>query len=152
MKLYLVQHGISVPEEQDPQKPLSEEGRSQTGKTARFLKEKNIKVENIWHSTKARSVQTAQMISEAVTHTKMTERNDLNPNDPVDKVRQELQKLNADTMIVGHLPFLPKLASLLLAGTETPGLISFKNSGVVCLESGEKETWQLSWSFPPELM
>ena len=42
MKLYLVQHGLSVPEEKDPKKPLSEDGRNETKKTARFLKAENI--------------------------------------------------------------------------------------------------------------
>ncbi len=152
MMLYLIQHGISVPEEQDPKKPLSEEGKTETRETARFLKERGVKVDSIWHSAKTRSVQTAQIISEAVTHSKIAERDDLNPNDPVNKLQAELKKLNTDVMIVGHLPFLPKLASALLAGTENPGLISFRNSGVVCLEFREKEGWRLSWSLPPEMM
>ena len=152
MKLYLIQHGLSVPEEEDHQKLLSKEGRDETERTARFLKEKNIKAADIWHSAKARSVQTAQMISEAVTCAKMTRRDDLNPNDPVDKFQAELQKSDTDVMIVGHLPFLPKLVSTLLTGSGATGLVSFKNSGVVCLEFKENEGWKLSWSLPPELM
>ncbi len=110
MILYLIQHGIAVPEEQDPQKPLSMEGIEDTKKMARFLKEKDLKVEQIWHSKKMRSVQTAQIISEAITCKNMEERDDIDPKNPVDKFREEIQGLNADLMIVGHLPFLQKLA------------------------------------------
>lgn len=149
MKLYLVQHGRALPEEKDPQKSLSREGKNQTQKTAQFLKERSIKADSIWHSKKTRSIQTAQIISQSVACTKMTERDDLNPKDPVDKFQGEIEKLNADLMIVGHLPFLQKLTSLLLAGSDSLELVSFKNSGIVCLEY--KDTWKLTWFVPPEL-
>lgn len=150
MRLYLIQHGIAVPEEQDPQKPLSQEGRDDTQKTAEFLKARDIKVDRIWHSKKTRSVQTAQMISGSITCSEIEERDDINPKDPVDKLQEGIQALNADLMIVGHLPFLQKLASLLLTGSDRNELISFKNSGVICLEY--QENWKLAWFAPPYVL
>ncbi|NIN53050.1 MAG: phosphohistidine phosphatase SixA, partial [Nitrososphaeria archaeon] len=35
--------------------------------------------------------------------------------------------------IVGHLPFLDKLASLLVAGVEDANVVAFQNSGIVKL-------------------
>jgi len=150
MRLYLIQHGIAVPEEQGPQKPLSQEGRDDTQKTAEFLKARDIKVDRIWHSKKTRSVQTAQMISESIACSEIEERDDINPKDPVDKLQEGIQALNADLMIVGHLPFLQKLASLLLTGSDRNELISFKNSGVICLEY--QENWKLAWFAPPYVL
>ncbi|RKY42599.1 MAG: phosphohistidine phosphatase SixA [Candidatus Makaraimicrobium thalassicum] len=150
MKIYLVQHGVALPEEQDPRKPLSRDGRDETRKTARFLKKKKIKVDRVWHSKKARAVETAEIISRAVGHKEMSQRDDLNPNDPVEKFLEEVERFNADLMIVGHLPFLRKLASLFLTGSDSPDLISFKNSGVVCLEY--RETWKLAWFVTPDLL
>jgi len=150
MRLYLIQHGIAVPEEQDPQKPLSQEGRDDTQKTAEFLKARDIKVDRIWHSKKTRSVQTAQMISGSITCSEIEERDDINPKDPVDKLQEGIQALDADLMIVGHLPFLQKLASLLLTGSDRNELISFKNSGVICLEY--QENWKLAWFVPPYVL
>jgi len=150
MRLYLIQHGIAVPEEQDPQKPLSQEGRDDTQKTAEFLKARDIKVDRIWHSKKTRSVQTAQMISGSITCSEIEERDDINPKDPVDKLQEGIQALDADLMIVGHLPFLQKLASLLLTGSDRNELISFKNSGVICLEY--QENWKLAWFAPPYVL
>jgi len=150
MRLYLIRHGISLPEEKDPEKSLSQEGKEQTQKIAEFLKTKSVKVDAIWHSPKLRAIQTAQIISKSIFCPEIQERNDLNPLDSVEKFPEEIQSLNKDLMIVGHLPFLQKLASLLLSGSETNQFISYKNSGVVCLEY--TDTWKIAWMVTPELM
>jgi len=150
MRLYLIQHGISLPEEKDPEKSLSQEGKEQTQKIAEFLKTKSVKVDAIWHSPKLRAIQTAQIISKSIFCPEIQERNDLNPLDSVEKFPEEIQSLNKDLMIVGHLPFLQKLASLLLSGSETNQFISYKNSGAVCLEY--TDTWKIAWMVTPELM
>ena len=150
MRLYLIRHGISLPEEKDPEKSLSQEGKEQTQKIAEFLKTKSVKVDAIWHSPKLRAIQTAQIISKSIFCPEIQERNDLNPLDSVEKFPEEIQSLNKDLMIVGHLPFLQKLASLLLSGSETNQFISYKNSGAVCLEY--TDTWKIAWMVTPELM
>lgn len=147
MKLYLIQHGKALSEEHDPKRSLSQEGIKDTKKIADFIKPKNIAVDYIWHSKKERAIQTAKIISQTVSYKEIIERNDINPNDPVDKLPEELKKLNKDVMIVGHLPFLQKLASLLLTGSETSAPISFINSGIICLDS--KEPWQVEWFIIP---
>jgi len=143
MKLYLVQHGLALPEEKDPKRPLSLEGRNETEKMANFLKLKNIHIACLWHSAKTRALETAEIILKAISCPQIRQRNDLNPLDPVEKLPQQILSLDKDLMIVGHLPHLEKLASLLLAGSESSEIISFKNSGVVCLEYSER--WRLSW-------
>jgi phosphohistidine phosphatase len=149
MNLYLVQHGLSLPEEKDPKRPLSPEGEEQTQKIAEFLKIRGIKVECIWHSSKLRAIQTAQVISKLISCPEILERNDLNPLDSASKFPEEIKSLNKNLMIVGHLPFLEKLAALLLTGSEGYKIVSFKNSGVVCLEY--TGTWEIAWMIIPEL-
>lgn len=150
MRLYLIQHGLSLPEEVDPQKGLSEEGRAQTLRMVEFLKERNIKVDTIWHSEKLRSIQTAQILAECTPNAEIKKRSDLNPLESVDAFPPEIEVLNKDLMIVGHLPFLQKLASQLLVGSERYGLISFRNSGVVCMEYDEG--WKIVWIVTPDLI
>ena len=150
MRLYLIQHGLALSEEKDPQKSLSPEGKEATKKIAEFLKSKNIAVDSIWHSKKMRSSQTAQIISEYIPHKEILARDDLNSNDPVEEVACQIQNLNKDIVIVGHLPFLQKLASLILSGSQDNQLISFIYSGVVCFEY--KEVWRLLWMMTPELL
>ncbi|KPK42995.1 MAG: hypothetical protein AMJ78_00020 [Omnitrophica WOR_2 bacterium SM23_29] len=150
MKLYLIQHGLSLPEDVDPKKGLSEKGKLETVKMVLFLKMRKIKADIIWHSKKLRSIQTAQILAEHIPDAKTQERDNLNPQDPVEKFPQEIQALNKDLMIAGHLPFLQKLASRLLSGQEAHEFIFFKNSGVVCLEN--KETWKIMWVLIPDLL
>ena len=44
-------------------------------------------------------------------------------------------------MIIGHLPFLSNLASVLLTGKKKHSPISFKYSGVVCVEKSSEGKW-----------
>lgn len=150
MKLYLVQHGLSQSKEVDPERPLSPEGEVESRLTADFLKEKNIRISRIWHSPKKRAVQTARIMAERLSSPEIQERNDLNPLDPVGSYVEEIALSDRDLMIVGHLPFLQKLTSLLLNGTEDDELVSVRNSGIICLEY--TDSWRVLWAVFPELL
>lgn len=149
MRLYLIQHGIALPESEDPQKGLSDKGVVQTQKMAEFLRRQDTKIDLIWHSKKLRAVQTAQIFFQHITAAEIVERDDINPQDSVDEFAAELQAADKDAMIVGHLPFLQKLAAKMLANSTNIDLISFKNSRVVCLEY--KENWKVLWMVSPDL-
>jgi len=148
MRLYLIQHGLSLKDEEDPKKSLSQKGREETVKIANFLRSKDIKADEIWHSRKTRSVQTSEILAKTLNN-KMIARDDLNPNDPVDAFPGDLQTQNKDIMIVGHLPFLGKLASFLLAGSSEKDVVLFRNSGVACLEYNGN--WRLAWYIVPDI-
>ena len=56
-------------------------------------------------------------------------------------------------MIVGHLPFLERLTSLLLTGCGSAGdMIAFKQGGIVALDAGEENKWQIEWMITPGLI
>jgi len=150
MKLYLIQHGLALAKEEAPERPLSTQGKAQTQRTAEYLKSRSIKVDAIWHSTKLRAVQTAEIIAEALACGKIQARDDMNPLDKVEKLPGEILASNKDIMIIGHLPFLQKMADRLLTGSEESGIIAFKNSGVVSLNYDEK--WKIDWLVSPEHM
>ena len=83
MRVYLVQHGESRPEEEDPQRSLTEEGVRNVQKVARFLRPLGLKLETIWDSGKHRAQQTAEMLAGAVFASQgMRQRNGLAPKDP----------------------------------------------------------------------
>ena len=54
-------------------------------------------------------------------------------------------------LIVGHLPFLDKLAGLLIAGDQSETVVSFVNSGIVCLAS-DQGGWLVSWCITPDII
>ena len=152
MRVYLVRHGKALPKEQDSQRPLSPEGRQEVRSIAVQLSLAGLSVSQIRHSGKARARQTAELLAAGVRHEEVVESDGLAPNDPVDDMLYELAARTEDLMIVGHLPFLNKLASLLLAYDESAGLVSFRNAGFVCLESIANGEWKMAWMITPELL
>jgi len=153
MKLYLVQHAKASSKEIAPERPLSDQGRRDIQKIAAFIKPLNLCVEHLWHSTKKRAIQTAEILAEAVkiNEVKMA-RDGLAPNDDVTQLKYELVQNEQDIMIVGHLPFMAKLASLLLTGQELAGTAAFKQGGIVALSSSEPNQWQIDWMVIPEIL
>jgi phosphohistidine phosphatase len=142
MRIYLVQHGKSKSEEEDPEKPLTEEGRKESEAMAKSLKGR-VKISKIYCSKKLRAKQTAEIFSKAL-GVKPEPVDGLAPNDRID----EATVLLADgVIIVGHLPHLSKLASKLLVHDETRDIVKFSNSGVLCLE--KEEIWHLVFYMVP---
>jgi len=153
MKLYLIQHAKAASEDVDPERPLTEEGRRDIQKITAFIKPLSLRVDYLWHSGKKRAAQTAELLSEVVEINKaLTAHAGLGPNDDVTALKDELVSRQQDIMIVGHLPFLDKLASLLLTGCESAGSVAFKNAGIVCLVRSGENRWQLDWMVTPEIL
>ena len=153
MKLYLVQHAKAASKEQDPQRPLTQEGRGELQKVTEFIKPLKLSVDYLWHSEKKRAVQTAELLAEAVEIKKAkTLREGLGPNDDVAVLKDELNTAVGDIMIVGHLPFLNKLASLLLANRESADTVTFKNAGIVAMSHSEGNKWQIDWMITPKIL
>lgn len=50
MRVYLVQHGDAVPKEVDPDRPLSDTGRQDIERLAKFLNAAKVRVSRIIHS------------------------------------------------------------------------------------------------------
>jgi phosphohistidine phosphatase len=153
MKLYLVQHGEATSKDLNPLRPLTEKGTEDASKTALFLKKAGITVDVIWHSTKLRAIETAQIFEKELTPTGgVLQKEGLAPNDPTDGVFSEAEAESKDIMIVGHLPFMQKIAALVLLGSENSQIIRFNMGGVVCLAKSEEGFWQLAFEVTPDLL
>lgn len=50
MRIYLIQHGKPVPEEENPARPLSERGRDDVEHMAWFLKKCGVTFQDVFHS------------------------------------------------------------------------------------------------------
>lgn len=153
MRLYLVQHGKAKTKEEDPDRHLTDEGLMEIEKVAEFIKPLGLNVGSIWHSGKVRAVQTAEVLATAVkVDNGLTKHDGLAPNDPVDRVVREVEQSKEDVMIVGHLPFLSKLVSRLVAGDESIEVVAFRNGGMVCLERDSEGKWKLRWMITPDVI
>jgi phosphohistidine phosphatase len=153
MKLYLVQHGEAAAKEVNPDRPLTEKGRNDSSKTAAFLKSAGINVDAIWHSTKTRAIETAQIFEKELAPGEgAAQKEGLAPMDPPQEVFADVKNQSKDIMIVGHLPFLQKLASLALLGSESSRIVKFNMGGAICLERNEEGAWQLIFEVIPDLL
>jgi len=153
VRAYLVQHGEPVSKDVDPHRPLSDQGCRDVEKVGAFLKKAQVKVVVILQSGKKRAAQSAEILNAQLSAAKgVVEKEGLAPNDPVGPVRDELVETQENVMIVGHLPFLTKLATKLMGGSEEQNFVRFKQGGVVCLQRGEEGIWQLEWMIVPDLL
>jgi phosphohistidine phosphatase len=153
MFLYLVQHADAKKEEVDPARPLSEKGMQDIGKTALYASKLNIKVHKIFHSSKLRAKQTAEILSEFLKPVKgATEVDGLSPMDDPGTWVDRLKTLSDDIILVGHLPHLSKLVSLLICGNSNINVVSFKMAGIVCLRRDDAGAWSLQWMITPETL
>jgi phosphohistidine phosphatase len=152
MRLYLVQHGEANAKDVDPERHLAEEGKRNAKKMAAFLRPLGLSVAAVWHSGKTRAAETADRFVAALDAAEgVTPRDGLGPKDDVRPVKEKLESGGRDVMIVGHMPFLAKLASLLLTGGEAARPVAFRNAGVLCLER-EDESWRVRWLVAPDLL
>lgn len=150
MKLYLVQHGEAKSEKEDPERSLTDWGREEIERVAKATKPLGITPSVIYHSGKLRARQTAEILGKALNLTFQQEEG-LNPNDPILPWVERISQENRDLMIVGHLPFLDKLASYLLCRDENARLILFRYGAIVCLTQKEDKRWAVLWILTPEM-
>jgi phosphohistidine phosphatase len=152
MDLYLMQHGEATAETEDPARPLTDAGREAVERVAARAQAAGVLVDRCVHSGKLRAEQTALLLARAVTgHAEARE--GLAPNDPVGPVAQWLLQLDTEQSIalIGHLPSLERLASLLVADDENAHVIRFHMGGLVKLvPKRERAGFAVSWAVPPE--
>ena len=152
MNLYLIRHGQSRPREEDPSQSLTSQGRLDVATTTRFLVQTGISVREIWHSEKARSRETAWIIGQALTAGRLVPKPGLSPLDPVDSIRAEIMDRGEDLMIVGHLPFLPRLINLLLGAPLGLKLVDFQTAALVGMERSTENVWKVKFAIYPRLL
>jgi phosphohistidine phosphatase len=155
MLIYLIQHADALSEEKDPARPLSEAGIQDISKVAAYLSRLDVRVNQILYSKKLRAKQTAEVIAKNLTlnnYKELAESDGLLPLDGPSAWDDRLKYFVDDLMLVGHMPHLGKLASLLLCGDAERNIISFQTACVVCLERDEKAIWSLRWMTTPGII
>ncbi|MFC1770841.1 phosphohistidine phosphatase SixA [Candidatus Margulisiibacteriota bacterium] len=150
MSVYFVRHGKCTSKEINHNRPLTEEGRDEVTKTAYFLKNSRVIVSAIVHSGKERAKETANIFAEKLEA--INEVSSIEGLAPLDSVSEFAQQLDpkSNIMYVGHLPFMERIISHLLGKNEDITVIKFQNSGIVCMDTDNKN-WYVKWAVFPEL-
>jgi phosphohistidine phosphatase len=150
-QVYLVQHAEAMSEEQHPDRPLNDLGREHAAWVADVAAELSVEVEQIRHSGKARAQETAQIMGDALAPAEgVVAVSGLAPLDDVEPVAEEIDQADQPLMLVGHLPFMERLAGYVLTGDAREPVIDFTNAGIVCLEKKDGR-WQATWILTPRI-
>ncbi len=152
MAIYLVQHAACLPKEQDPEKGLSEAGTADAIRIAEVAAGYRVPVSQILHSGKKRARQTAEIFARHLEPAgTVSPIQGIKPLDDVTVFGDQLDPA-ANTMFVGHLPFMERLAAYLVTGTTEPPIFKFQNAGIVCLDRyPDTDAFVIRWALMPDI-
>lgn len=150
MYLYLMRHGQAADKPVDPEQGLSADGAAAIEHLAGQLAEKNLRIQQAWHSGKKRAWQTAEIMTRKLAPSvspKLYEH--LKPNDDPHVILAELDAWSVDTLIASHLPYVPNLLALLTGNTGDIQAIDYYPGTIVCLQRDDDLNWQFEWVASP---
>jgi phosphohistidine phosphatase len=151
MDVYLVQHAEAKSKEEDPDRPLTAKGRRDIQQVATLAARLGVRVDEIRHSGKTRAEETAGILAEALSPARgVTQGSGLAPLDDVNPMAERLDASDRPVILVGHLPFMERLAGQLLAGDPERTVVKFHKAGLVHL-AREEGGWQLIWAITPAI-
>jgi len=149
--LYVLQHGEALSKEIQPERPLSEQGIRDIRILARHMQNMGVQLGNVFHSGKLRAQQSAGLITETVSpeiHPLQAE--GLNPNDDPTVILEDIERMDANILIVSHMPFVSRLCSTLLTGTTDAEFASIPGT-LFCLEKADNR-WRLAYMLRPDFL
>ncbi len=149
-RLYLVRHGEAKPDVVDPQRSLTDDGRAAVEKVGLWAAGAGVTPPRIRHSGKRRAEQTAEILARHLNPADgISLQSGIGPNDDVNPIADLIAAETADLMLVGHLPFMSRLAGLLLIGDSERPFVNLKTGSMLCLERLDRQ-WVLSWLYTPD--
>ncbi len=150
-----MQHGEAVSETVDRERPLSPRGLRDAAALAAACKSLGLEAAELLHSGKLRARQTAEALA-GVLGLPVRQVSGIDPLSPVGPFARECASRGHAVIVVGHLPFMERLASLLAAGREEPPVVAFQNAGMLCLElsappstKSPEGAWRILWTAFP---
>ena len=160
MELYLLRHAIAVDRgtpgyDVDSQRPLTAAGRKEMRRAAKGMKELALKFDVILYSPYERARATAEIVAEVL---KMRPRLKVaeelaSHGDPETLIKTvaSFHKAPERVLLVGHEPYLSKLASRLIGGTASVSLKLRKGGLCKLTASGLKfgHCARLEWLLTP---
>lgn len=158
MRLYLVRHGLPLTKEENPDRPLSPQGKKEVDRMASFLGRAGVRVDRVIHSGILRAQQTALALSSVIGPGRIVEEmKGLTPASRLDTLVEAAAGWTQDTMVCGHDPFMSRCASYFLCGDPDAGVLGFDPGSVACLERDPIITdkgghWTLLWHMSPVLL
>lgn len=143
MNLYLLRHGIAIPNDDpetvpDSDRPLSAKGIKRMRKAAKGLRRLGIPFDSVLTSPFVRARQTAEMVAQALgLGDHLEELSTLAPGHSASDLWTSLAPYHdrEHLLLIGHEPFLSTLLSYLLTHNEKHSIaVDFKKGGICRVE------------------
>lgn len=152
MRLFLARHGEAEAGAPDLERALSPRGREQVGCVARAVALGPVQPAAILHSGLLRARQSAEILAEALRPRQgVRSQEGLGPNDDPRIAARVAEETEGPLMLVGHLPHLSRLASLLLLGEPEREVVVLRTGAALALER-DGGLWRVAWMVaPPDL-
>lgn len=151
--MYCVRHGEAFSSAEDPSCQLTPRGQRQVANIAHHLAQSRVQIPVIIHSGKPRAQQTAAIFAEALQVSQVTtEPRLLDCEADVADLLALIPTWTEDTLLVGHLPYMPRLINALVLGKpDLNPIIHYAPATVVCLEQQSRSRWIIRWVMTPDL-
>ena len=151
MHCYLVRHGDAQSAQVDPQRPLSARGRAEVAELAQLALSRDVQVAEIRHSGILRAQETAAILAGYLNPPDGVHPSaGLLPEDDPAIAKVELDAAGQPIMLVGHLPYVGRLAALLVMGNAAQSIGEFSPATMVCCTKiGAR--WRIEWQIAPSL-
>lgn len=149
MDVFLVRHGTAVSARKDAGRVLAERGRAEVEWVAARAVELGVRIDQIHHSGLTRAAETAEILARALDPPGGAAAADgLAPEDDPREALDRVERAREPLMLVGHLPHLAYLTSLLLVGQASAELVVLRPATLVWL-GGESGAWRLRLLLAP---
>ena len=152
-----MRHGEAHESTVDPSRALTEGGRAAVEQVAAMAQQRGVRVSRICHSGILRAEQTAAVLADSVDAGAPIEvRKGLGPEDDVESIAHWLFELAEDPTgesiaLVGHLPFLERLAAELLAGPNASRVPAFQPATLIkLLPASDGRRFTVDWVIRPD--
>jgi len=149
-RLYLLRHGEAKAKEEDAERGLTDAGRADVTRMAAWAAAAGIQVDEIRHSGKLRAQQTAEIFAEHL-GTKAVAASGLAPKDDVAAIAGTIEQEQGVVMLAGHLPFLERLAALLITGNSEDKVLTLEASALLELTKTD-DAWKATCLMQPRLL
>ena len=141
-----MRHGETVSGMPDWQRVLSDKGRAQSSAMAQSARRHGLSVAWVYHSGILRAEQTAELVAAVLAPEQgVREIRGLCPDDDPLILKAQLDVTTQSVLLVSHLPYLSRLAGLMVTGDSERSVIEFAPATLVCL-TRHANGWKFDWS------
>lgn len=141
-----MRHGEAVLGQPDWQRPLSDRGRAQAIAMAQSARSRGVSVAWFYHSGILRAQQTAELVAAVLPPVQgVREISGLCPEDDPMILKAQLDETTQSVLLISHLPYLNRLAGLMVTGDSERSVIEFAPATLVCL-TRHANGWKFDWS------